>query len=289
VRGLALVCCVLMAGIAFAEAPKTSIFPKPRPALPAAALAEVPPAPQTAADSEGTAALAVAPAPAKGLFAFLNITPKPRPKTAGTAATKASTSAVPSLAPRPRPKNLNTQLAAPSKPSKKASAKGSVCGDPTIIGQAIAAIPAKVKGCGLAEPVRLTSVSGVSLNPAATIGCPTALALKAWIDGGLQPAFGNNPVIELKVAASYVCRTRNNIKGARASEHARGNAIDIGGFTMRDGTTWTVARNYNSTIRKAHKAACGTFGTTLGPGSDGFHEDHLHFDIARYSNDSYCR
>ena len=42
-------------------------------------------------------------------------------------------------------------------------------------------------------------------------------------------------------------------------------------------------------IRKAQKAACGIFGTTLGPGSDGYHEDHLHFDTASYRNGSYCR
>ncbi|MFY9319919.1 extensin family protein, partial [Lentibacter algarum] len=42
-------------------------------------------------------------------------------------------------------------------------------------------------------------------------------------------------------------------------------------------------------IRAAHKAACGPFGTTLGPGSDGYHEDHLHFDTARYSGGPYCK
>jgi hypothetical protein len=38
-----------------------------------------------------------------------------------------------------------------------------------------------------------------------------------------------------------------------------------------------------------HRAACGRFGTTLGPGSDGMHEDHLHFDTARHANGPYCR
>jgi len=42
-------------------------------------------------------------------------------------------------------------------------------------------------------------------------------------------------------------------------------------------------------LKAAHKAACGIFGTTLGPGSDGMHEDHLHYDIARHHNGPYCR
>ena len=47
-------------------------------------------------------------------------------------------------------------------------------------------------------------------------------------------------------------------------------------------------RNFK-TLRPAHKAACGVFGTTLGPGSDGYHEDHMHFDTAAHRNGSYCR
>jgi hypothetical protein len=27
----------------------------------------------------------------------------------------------------------------------------------------------------------------------------------------------------------------------------------------------------------------------LGPGSDGFHEDHLHYDVARHGGGAYCR
>jgi hypothetical protein len=57
---------------------------------------------------------------------------------------------------------------------------------------------------------------------------------------------------------------------------------------MSDGKTISVLKNYNAQMRKAHKAACGIFGTTLGPGSDGYHEDHLHFDTAS-GRQPYCR
>ena len=44
--------------------------------------------------------------------------------------------------------------------------KGSVCGDPAIRGETMAPITARVKGCGVAEPVRVTAIAGVRLQPA---------------------------------------------------------------------------------------------------------------------------
>jgi hypothetical protein len=33
------------------------------------------------------------------------------------------------------------------------------------------------------------------------------------------------------------------------------------------------------------KTACARFKTVLGPGSDGFHEDHIHVDLAQRKTD----
>lgn len=190
------------------------------------------------------------------------------------------------------------QVAAVTPPRPGASGifgkKGSVCGDRSIRGQTIPPIAAQVKGCGVAEPVRVTSIAGVKLSQAADIDCTTATALKRWVEEGLQPQYKRNPVVQLQVAAHYICRPRNNIKGARISEHGRGRAIDISGFVLSDGSLVTVAGHYrgkareSQAMRAAHKAACGIFNTTLGPGSDGHHEDHLHLDTAR-GRGPYCR
>jgi hypothetical protein len=171
--------------------------------------------------------------------------------------------------------------------------KGSVCGDNAIKGQALSPIIGRIQGCGVAEPVRVTSVSGVTLSQPADIDCNTARALKAWVDQGLQPQFGRNPVVQLQVAAGYACRSRNNIKGARISEHGRGKAIDLKGFVLASGDTVSVGPHWRSkgagtALKAAHKSACGVFNTTLGPGSDGYHEDHLHFDTAS-GRGPYCR
>ncbi len=174
------------------------------------------------------------------------------------------------------------------KAKKPVVTDGYVCGDPDIRGDELAPMISKVKGCGISEPVRVTSVDGVLLRGSATIDCNTASALKTWIDKGMRPAFPKD-VVELQIAGSYVCRPRNNIRGNKISEHGSGKAVDIAAFTFADGSQWTVKHDYNRQIRKAHKAACGIFGTTLGPGSDGYHEDHLHFDTASYRNGPYCR
>jgi hypothetical protein len=171
--------------------------------------------------------------------------------------------------------------------------KGSLCGDRRIRGQTVPPIPAKVKGCGIADPVKVTEVDGVALVPAATIDCDTAIALTSWVRNGLKPAVGKRGVAQLNVAASYACRSRNNIRGARISEHGRGRAIDIFAVVLGNGQVLDVLRDYRRdagrVLRAAHKAACGPFGTTLGPGSDGYHENHLHFDTARHRGGPYCR
>lgn len=189
---------------------------------------------------------------------------------------------------RPSPKQRPTGLGQKKSP-QKASLKGAVCGNPSIKGEQIAPVRSRVKGCGIKEAVRVTSVDGISLSPAATLNCATATALDTWIKTSVQPTFGAGQVVELHIAASYSCRGRNNVKGARVSEHGRGNAVDIAGFVLADGTSLTVSKNYNKTLRKVHKGACGIFGTTLGPGSDGHHENHIHLDVARYRSGAYCR
>lgn len=262
------VALALGAGMLLAEAPLTSVRPQPRP--------------------DQTASTAPLPAVSP-------VRPMPRPVTLATAAppvvvVSVQTASALTPAPMPRPADLTaSQTSTGQKAGKKTSRKGRVCGDSAIKGEALSPIPAKVKGCGLEEPVRVTEIAGVTLSPAATISCETAEALKSWITNALPRAFGRREVIELRVASSYICRTRNNKKGARISEHGRGNAIDISAFVLSDGKVLTVEDDYGKQMRKVHKAACGPFGTTLGPGSDGFHEDHLHLDIARHTGGPYCR
>lgn len=178
---------------------------------------------------------------------------------------------------------------------KRKQMEGAVCGTPELQGDVVGFVPGKIKACGIKDAVRVRSVAGVKLSQKALMNCPTALALKKWVETGVKPAFRKRgPVVEMNVAAHYACRTRNNQPGARISEHGKGNAIDISAFTMKDGEVITVLKGWgqgttNRLLRRVHKTACGPFGTVLGPQSDRHHRDHFHLDTARYRTGPYCR
>jgi hypothetical protein len=165
--------------------------------------------------------------------------------------------------------------------------KGALCQRADIKGKALPPIVSRNKGCNVPDAVLVSEVAGVKLLPPATVNCEEARALSTWVTQGLQPAFSHS-IVRLNVVDSYACRPRNNVPGGPVSVHGLGQAIDIAGFVTNAGQTYTVASNYNSQIRAAQKAGCGICHTILGPGSDGYHESHLHFDVARHGGRDYC-
>ena len=180
--------------------------------------------------------------------------------------------------------------------TRKERAKGAVCGDLALQGEVVGRVTGKIRGCGIENAVRIRSVSGVALSTGAVMDCGTANALKTWMDTAAKPSLARagGGLSQIKVAAHYACRTRNNQKGAKLSEHGKGRAIDISGFTLADGTRISVLqgwnnRSYSKALRQMHRGACGPFGTVLGPNANKFHRDHFHFDTARYRSGSYCR
>ena len=78
--------------------------------------------------------------------------------------------------------------------------------------------------------------------------------------------------------------------GARISEHAFGNALDIASFTLADGRKVTVKDGWRGLpeeqgfLRDVQSAACDQFTTVLAPGSNRFHYDHIHVDLMRRSS-----
>ncbi|MFN4099422.1 MAG: extensin family protein, partial [Pararhodobacter sp.] len=111
-----------------------------------------------------------------------------------------------------------------------------LCGVPGLQGRELSRIRASTQGCGIAEPVSVTSVQGIPLSMAATIDCTTASAFDSWVRTQALPALGNagGGVTQIRIAAHYACRPRNNQRGARVSEHGRGRAIDVSGFRLRN-------------------------------------------------------
>ena len=133
-----------------------------------------------------------------------------------------------------------------------------------------------------------------ALKPAAILRCETVLAVAAWVREDVAPAVAalGTRVEAVKVAASYDCRSRNRVLGARMSEHGYGNALDVGGFEVADRRRLEVeGGGFPLSLQNLMKeSACRRFSTVLGPGSDGYHEDHIHVDIASRRNDyKLCR
>lgn len=146
-------------------------------------------------------------------------------------------------------------------------------------------------GCGVPQPYDLPEPApGVSLEPDTRLTCPAALATARWVRDVAQPAaraLGEGVALTgITHASTFVCRGRNGQAGARISEHARGSAIDVSRFEF-DGhePLPIVPRAGKGNIEEAFQrtvqaGACLHFTTVLGPGSDAFHDDHLHLDLA---------
>lgn len=158
--------------------------------------------------------------------------------------------------------------------------------------------------CGVWQPIRVSAAlrGYVGFSTPATLTCPMTHAVDGWMYHSVQPAavqYLGAYVTGIRNMGSYACRTRNHKVGAKMSEHAFGNALDIGSFTLSDGRTISVLNDWNGSdpaarafLREVHKGACGMFTTVLGPNADAAHRDHFHVDLARHNADNsyrYCR
>lgn len=158
--------------------------------------------------------------------------------------------------------------------------------------------------CGIDRPLRVKALADgtVSLGDRALpISCPMTAALERWLNDTVMPAalarYGQ-PIVEIKNFGTYNCRGRNNVVGARLSEHAFANAFDFAGAVLANGYVVTVKQGWygNPTdrafLREITFGACGPFTTVLGPGADRSHDNHLHLDLAHHNNAGtyhYCK
>ena len=164
-----------------------------------------------------------------------------------------------------------------------------------------AAAPAPIaEGCGIASPIRLSSVglaNGdiVSLPDQPILECEFAAVLADYIRLIVAPL--GDAMLHAKVAAietgpGYDCRTQDRVVGARISAHAKGLAVDFVAIAFADKRRILVERQNGADeaayFRAVRTAACGWFTTVLGPGADAFHANNMHLDVERHgSSGSY--
>lgn len=150
-------------------------------------------------------------------------------------------------------------------------------------------------GCGYRNAVELTQSVHAYSSPVAT-SCGLAAGLALWERDVVSPAaqrYLGQAVARIELAGpSYACRAVAGRRDRRLSEHAHANAIDIGGFTLADGTVVSVERGWRGTSReraflhRVRDGACNYFRAVLSPDYNRAHANHLHFDLGR---DDLCR
>jgi hypothetical protein len=147
--------------------------------------------------------------------------------------------------------------------------------------------------CGGGDLVRLDQVTiaggkPVEITPAPYLRCPMAEQLALWVrdDAAPQVANAGATLTRVNTYDDFDCRGRNRQRTGKVSEHGKANAVDVRGLTFGDGrfaklTDIHVDKPLRLSLRKS---ACARFTTVLGPGSDGYHEEHIHLDLAERHN-----
>ena len=208
---------------------------------------------------------------------------------------------IPIPLPRPRPLGLNATPTIPLPPLRPSIPPTVEAPEPAPPSPCVLRLTADIaiveplppivaaNGCGIADPVRLSAVMSkdnvrIAVTPAATLRCTTAEAVAHWVREDVAPiaATLGAPLGGVANFDSYECRGRNRVVGAMLSEHGKGNAIDIRSLTLANGKSYELTdMHVDKDARERLKAsACARFTTVLGPASDGFHENHVHVDLA---------
>jgi hypothetical protein len=229
----------------------------------------------------------------------------------GESRPKAGRAALPASVPLPKPRPPGAPAIEPEKPEagrqapaeadkpavQEAAPQPSACRlaltDQIAVAPSIPDIHG-AGGCGGEDLVRLEAVvlpdkHLVPVKPAAILRCSMASAIADWIRtdmAALASSLGS-VISDLDNFDSFECRGRNRIVGAKLSEHGHANALDVRAVRLANGqsialTDRTVPREVRESVLRS---VCARFTTVLGPGSDWYHEDHIHLDLAERRND----
>lgn len=153
-------------------------------------------------------------------------------------------------------------------------------------------------GCSNVGTVKLVALNTdnatVTVTNLGPVTCAMATPFASWarfgVDRAAQQILGSR-IVKIETFGSYSCR---NVAGTnRRSGHATANAIDVSAFVLGDGRRITVLNHWNGGtpaerrfLRVVHDSACKRFGTTLGPGYNAAHANHLHLEA---DGAKFCR
>lgn len=143
-------------------------------------------------------------------------------------------------------------------------------------------------GCAIVGTVKLLDI-GVPTTNLGAVRCGEARAYAQWARNAVAPAayqMLGSELAKIESMGSYACRNVVGAAGpARRSGHAIANAIDIGGFVLKDGRRVTILGDWTSPdpqtrafLQTIRASACRRFGTVLSPDYNAAHRNHLHLE-----------
>jgi hypothetical protein len=152
--------------------------------------------------------------------------------------------------------------------------------------------------CGIPHPIEVSGFAGgIRLYPAAKLNCSMTRMFAKWVKNELVPTARYryfSGIKQIHQLSSYSCRHMNSQSRNPWSEHAKGNALDVGGFILNNGKEIDVAKKgffafrEKGMLQAVRADSCKYFNTVLGPG-DAYHGNHFHFDLRyRKSGRRYC-
>ncbi len=152
---------------------------------------------------------------------------------------------------------------------------------------------AELEGCTVEQGVELISVrsngSQIAFPQKPTMSCNFAERFAQWAAEIAAPVVVAHTEAQLHAIVTgpgLVCRNRVGTSTTKVSEHAKGNAIDIAGFTLAGKRSLTIGGEVSDSEARALAAmrtsACGYFTTVLGPGANPAHANHFHFDHGKH-------
>tara|TARA_B100000678_G_scaffold256316_2_gene234611 strand:- start:27140 stop:27853 length:714 start_codon:yes stop_codon:yes gene_type:complete len=142
--------------------------------------------------------------------------------------------------------------------------------------------------CGFYNALTLDR-SALPYNSTLRMTCGLTAALAVWERQALVPRaaeYFEAPPVKVLSFGSYSCRRLYGRSSGRYSQHATGNAIDIQGVELADGTRITLLEHWGQDSPKGRflKAlrddSCELFSTVLGPDYNAAHANHFHLDMS---------
>ncbi|MCR4268252.1 extensin family protein [Nitratireductor sp. ZSWI3] len=152
--------------------------------------------------------------------------------------------------------------------------------------------------CRVDWPVQVSGLSGgIEMSPPATLNCQMAETFARWTKNELAPAARTrylSGIGRIRQGSSYSCR---RIAGTSvASEHSKGNALDVMAVELKNGREIDVRKpgffafRQRGLLNTVRAEGCDYFTTVLGPGYNYDHRDHFHFDLkGRRNGHRACR